>query len=288
MDIVVNRKHIRPRRVRVISQLEFGVICLVATSLPVWAEGNTAVAESASGVPATHIEGKSNVNARPLKTPSSKVSAHELTQSHKADLHHTLRKAVEESGTTPKQEEDATRTANAVNKLPGEKIDPKDLEHPPITGFHPLKKIFQPISDLEKTTEKLNVEGTKLEKPMGQLAEPMVHLQKKMVSVDAKVIQMQKTLHSVSDEVTGARSDLSSIREEMNDLKGPIVALQKPVTGVANPLEQIQLKLNLLLLFIFIFGMIVAFGTPIAAIMIYRKRHQLFPSAKKAPAGATH
>jgi chromosome segregation ATPase len=211
-----------------------------------------------------------------------KTQAHKVTQSQKQDLHKTLRKAVEENGTTPKQKEDAERTANAVNQLPGEKIDPKDLEHPPIKGFHPIKKIFQPISDLEKTTEKLNVEGTKLEKPMSDLQDPMMHLQKKMVTVDKKVVNMQATLKGVSDEVIGARSDLSSIRQQMNDLKRPIVALQKPVTGVASPLEQIQMKLNMLLFFIFIFGMIVAFGTPFAAILVYRNRSKLFPTAPAA------
>jgi chromosome segregation ATPase len=219
------------------------------------------------------------------------AQAHKVTQNQKQDLHKTLRKAVEEQGTTPKQQEDAARTASAVNKLPGEKIDPKDLEHPPIKGFHPIKKLFQPISDLEKTTEKLNIEGTKLEKPMAQLQDPMLHLQKKMVTVDKKVVQMHKTLKSVSDEVTGARSDLSSIRQQMNDLKRPIVALQKPVTGVASPLEHKQLKLNMLLFFIFIFGLIVAFGTPFAAILVYRNRAKLFPTApaaKKAGAGAAH
>ena len=211
-----------------------------------------------------------------------KTQAHKVTQAQKQDLHKTLRKAVDEQGTTPKQQEDAERTAAAVNKLPGEKIDPKDIEHPPIKGFHPIKKLFQPISDLEKTTEKLNIEGTKLEKPMADLQDPMLHLQKKMVTVDTKVVKMRQTLKGVSDEVIGARSDLSSIRQQMNDLKRPIVALQKPVTGVASPLEQIQLKLNMLLLFIFIFGMIVAFGTPFAAILVYRNRSKLFPTAPAA------
>lgn len=217
-------------------------------------------------------------------TPELTPHAHAVTKNQKQDLHKTLRKAVEENGTTPKQKEDAVRTANAVNKLPGEKIDPRDLEHPPIKGFHPIKKLFQPISDLEKTTEKLNTEGTKLEKPMGQLERPMLHLQKKMVTVDTKVVQMRKTLQGVSDEVIGARSDLSSIRQQMNDLKRPIVALREPVTGVASPLEQIQIKLNMLLFFIFIFGLIVAFGTPMAAVLIYRNRSKLFPSAHKAQA----
>jgi chromosome segregation ATPase len=218
------------------------------------------------------------------------AQAHKVTQSQKQDLHKTLRKGVEEQGTTPQQQEDAARTASAINKLPGEKIDPKDLEHPPIKGFHPLKKLFQPISDLEKTTEKLNVEGTKLEKPMADLQDPMLHLQKKMVTVDNKVVRMQKTLKGVSDEVIGARSDLSSIRQQMKDLKRPIVALQKPVTGVASPLEQIQMKLNMLLFFIFIFGMIVAFGTPFAAILVYRNRSKLFPTghAAQTEAGAAH
>ena len=304
-------------RIKSVSLEVSTLACLLAMSLPAIAQDKTSQADNSSnGKQTQSTKGQadssgssSGSGASTASTPeinkakaaihkaqtndhpaALNAQAHKVTQNQKQDLHKTLRKAVEEQGTTPKQQEDAARTASAVNQLPGEKIDPKDLEHPPIKGFHPIKKLFQPISDLEKTTEKLNVEGTKLEKPMAQLQDPMLHLQKKMVTVDHKVVQMHKTLKSVSDEVTGARSDLSSIRQQMNDLKRPIVALQKPVTGVAGPLEQIQLKLNMLLLFIFIFGLIVAFGTPFAAILVYRNRTKLFPStpAKKAGAGAAH
>ena len=213
-----------------------------------------------------------DVNRTPL---NSNITPHGVAAVQKKDLHQNLRQDTNQQGTTPKQEKDAARVAATVNQLPGEKVDPKDLLHPPIKGFHPLKKIFQPLDDLETSANKLDKEATKLEKPMGDLQAPMVDLQKKMVNVDHGVGHMQKKLVSVSDQVTGARSDLSEVREEINRVKSPIRALQGPVTGVAKPLEEIQIKLNVLLLFIVIFMFIVSFGTPMVAILIYKNRNKI-------------
>ncbi len=221
-----------------------------------------------------------DVNKTPL---NSNITPHGVASVQKKDLHENLRKDTAVQGTTAKDIEEAERVARAVNQLPGEKVDPRDLEHPPIKGFHPIRKLLRPLDNLEDSANKLHKEASKLEKPMGDLQAPMVDLQKKMVNVDSGVGHMQRKLDNVSDQVTGARADLSEVREEINRVKSPIQALQKPVTDIARPLEEIQTKLNVLLLFILVFMLIVSFGTPIVAIVVYRNRSKILGTRKPLP-----
>lgn len=183
-----------------------------------------------------------------------------------------------------KNKQDAKKTANVVNQVPGVKVDQKDLEPPtaaPIHGFHPIKKLMRPVENLEGMSIKLEQQIMKLEGPIAGLQPPMINLQHKMDKVDQSIGTMHGQLDSMQTEVTGVRSDLAVMRKDIEALKEPIVALKGPIGTVAKPLEKLENQLNFIILAIFVAAGAIAFGTPLAAVLIYKNRQKLFPDMMK-------
>lgn len=184
----------------------------------------------------------------------------------------------------PADKKTAKDTANAVNNVPGVNVSQKDLEppaSPPIKGFHPIKKLLRPIENLEGMSIKLEQQIMKLEGPIAGLQPPMKALQVKMTGVDDRISKMQDQLNGMQQQVTGVRSDLEAMRKQISQLQSPIEALRKPISNVSHPLEQVQQQLNFVLLAIVAAAIGIAVGTPIAAFLIYRNRHKLFPDLKE-------
>jgi septal ring factor EnvC (AmiA/AmiB activator) len=186
--------------------------------------------------------------------------------------------------TDAKNKQDAKKTADVVNQVPGVKVDQKDLEPPtgaPIHGFHPIKKLLRPVENLEGMSIKLEQQIMKLEGPIAGLQPPMINLQHKMDKVDQSIGTMHGQLDSMQTEVTGVRSDLAVMRKDIEALKEPIVQLKGPIGTVAKPLEKLENQLNFIILAIFVAAGAIAFGTPLAAVLIYKNRHKLFPEMMK-------
>jgi prefoldin subunit 5 len=181
---------------------------------------------------------------------------------------------------SPSKKKQATETANVVNQVPGVNVKKEDLEpptQPPIHGFHPIKKLLQPVENLEGMSIKLEQQIMKLEGPIAALQPPMQSLQKQMITVDSQIGTMHGQLDSMQSQVQGVRSDLAGMKQEIKELKAPIVSLEKPIAGVATPLEDLNNKLNYILGAILIAALAIAVGTPLAAIVVYRNRRKLFP-----------
>jgi|AGTN01.3.fsa_nt_gi hypothetical protein len=185
-----------------------------------------------------------------------------------------------------KLKSNAKKTADAANSVPGVKVSPNELmappTQPPIKGFHPIKKMLRPIENLEGVVIKMEQQIMKLEGPIAGLQTPMLNLHKKMVTVDEHIGGMQTQLNGMQTEVTGVRSDLSSMRKDIQELKEPIVALKGPIGTVAAPLERLQNQLNFIILAIFVAAGAIAFGTPVAAVLLYKYRHKFFPGLKES------
>jgi prefoldin subunit 5 len=181
---------------------------------------------------------------------------------------------------TPAKKKQANDTANVVNQVPGVNVKKEDLEpptEPPIKGFHPIKKLLRPVENLEGMSIKLEQQIMKLEGPIAALQPPMQSLQKQMIIVDGQIGTMHGQLDSMQTQVQGVRSDLAGMKQEIKELKAPIVSLEKPIAGVATPLEDLNTKLNYILGAILVAALAIALGTPLAAVVVYKNRHKLFP-----------
>ncbi|HEY9760830.1 MAG TPA: hypothetical protein V6C97_37105 [Oculatellaceae cyanobacterium] len=203
---------------------------------------------------------------------------------------------------TPKDNSINHSTAKALNRIPGVKVEPKDLEPPPeqleIKGFHPIKKLLAPIVRLERNSVQLQQQIMKLEGPIAGLNPPMMGLQKRMTSVEGKMGNMQEKLDGMNETVTGVgtqmngvRSDIQAMRKQISalqepimELKPPIEKLQGPLVNVAEPLSNVRKELAemktllaTVLAAILIATIAISIGTPIAAIYVYRNRKKIFP-----------
>jgi chromosome segregation ATPase len=182
---------------------------------------------------------------------------------------------AQETHTQRAQKNDALKQVNNV------KAETKDLEQlqvpPQITGFHPIKKIVQPITNLEKTSEQLDKEATKLEQPLSTFRKPILDVQHGMTHVDSRVTAMQGEITGTEKQVEGVRSDIADMRKDIQSLKEPVVALQEPMEKVAGPLEAVQKQLKVVLLAIFIGSMATAFGIPLTFVVLWKYRAKFFP-----------
>jgi chromosome segregation ATPase len=207
---------------------------------------------------------------------AQKLNGEQSTESTKKDTASSSQASATDAKT-------AKDTAKAVNNVPGVNVSQQDLQapsSPPIKGFHPIKKILRPVENLEGMSIKLEQQIMKLEGPIASLQPPMKNLQTKMGSVDQQIEQMQNQLNGMQSQVTGVRSDLHAMKKQIAQLQEPIEALRKPITGVSKPLEQVQQQLNLVLFAIVCAAIAIAIGTPLAAVLVYRNRHKLFPDLR--------
>jgi len=209
-----------------------------------------------------------------------------------------------------KKDEMNKQTAKAVNKVPGVNLKQADLqppaEDPPIKGFHPIKRLLQPVVRLEKNSVMLEQQIMKLEGPIGSLQPAMLGLDHKMDGVDKRMGTMHGQLNTMSGELTtmstdikdvsgkmnGVRQDIGGMRTQIKGLEVPIRQLQKPLndlqeplSNVAKPLQEVQKELSdMRTLLATVLGAIViaticiAVGTPVAAVLIFKNRHTLFPN----------
>lgn len=196
------------------------------------------------------------------------------------------------------------QTVDAVNQIPGVQVKTSDMQAPdlkPIKGFHPIKRMLRPVENLESMSIRLQQQIMRLEGPIASLQQPMLALQRRMTNfekmlggmdknltgVNSQVAGVQQQINGAREEIKGVRSDLAEMREQIDSLKAPIQKLHEPISNVAEPLAgldrrlvQVQGLIAGVLLMIVVSSIAIAVGTPIAAILIYRNRHKLFPQHK--------
>jgi hypothetical protein len=188
------------------------------------------------------------------------------------------------AGSTAKQPSETTKkvqaktTAAAVNQIPGVKVAPNELEPPqvpPIKGFHPIKRLLRPVEELGAMSVQIEQQLMKMEGPVAALHPPMTNLEKHMTSVNGTMEHMQSQVDGVTSQMSGVREDLAGMRKDVSELKQPMLTIQKPLVGVAKPLEKLQARLRWVLYAIIAATLGITFGTPIAAMYIYRHKEKL-------------
>ncbi|MDR3614618.1 MAG: hypothetical protein P4L53_13750 [Candidatus Obscuribacterales bacterium] len=253
-----------------------------------------AIVSTATGLCLASAVGANDVKTVPTKTATP--TAGEKTGFNKDEVKVPL---------TSKQIKADKETAKAANAVPGVHVDPKNLAvppvEPPVTGFHPIKKMLAPVVRLERNSMQLQQQIMKLEGPIAGLNSPMVGLQKHMVTVEGKMdgmqgelTKMRSNVDSVNDSMKGVQGDITAMRKEIagllppiNAMRGPIEKLEKPLINVAEPLtevkgelQQMKALLATVLGAVIVGCVFIAVGTPFAAFMAYRHRHKLFPALR--------
>jgi CII-binding regulator of phage lambda lysogenization HflD len=290
------------------SLLVAGTLCLASSAL---AE-STSTAEPAA-VPATEVATHTSAAAS-TEQSGAPIKANAATH----DLGGTATSPKNTKGIPVKKVSAKTdkmnkETAKAVNKVPGVNIKAADLqppaEDPPITGFHPIKKLLRPVIRLGKGAVEIQQSMMKLEGPVAGLQPSMTSLGNKMTTVDHQMAHMQKQLTDISGDVgqidacinrvgTGVdevRQDIAGIRQQVAHLTVPIREMQKPLHEMLAPLKDVtkpmsqvhgqlaELKTMLrgVVIAIIVGVLAITIGTPFAAVYVYRNRKKLFPHLRE-------
>ncbi|HEY9793956.1 MAG TPA: hypothetical protein V6D22_26405 [Candidatus Obscuribacterales bacterium] len=257
---------------------------------------------------------KLHLKRKPTASSSQSASADATTAESTKSLDHSA--LVSQNTGAPQTQaptQTDTKTAQAVSSIPGVNVDPSLMAKPvfdnPIKGFHPIKKLLQPVENLEKTSVALGQQIMRLEGPIASLQTPMIGLQTKMTSVEQRMGEMQGKLSNVQGSMVGVTHDMDDIGHQMHGVRGdlgtmqtrivqlekPIIGLREPITAVAHPVEGVQTQLatvqkeladlkSLLSTIIFVILVAagaIALGTPVAAVMIYKHRRKILPSVKE-------
>lgn len=205
----------------------------------------------------------------------------------------------------------AQQQAHVINKVPGMEVSSEDLKEKEVKkdfSLNPIAWLFKPVIRLQEQSVRLEQQIMKLTGPIAALQPGMLGLENKMTHVQGQMVNMggqigrvENKMGDVRGQMAGMQKDISAMRVELGqikqpitDLKGPIMQLhdplldiQKPVSTVGTKLESLDKQLadlktliSLVLTAIFVSAGMIAVGTPIAAILIWRNKSKLLPKAK--------
>ncbi len=140
---------------------------------------------------------------------------------------------------------------------------------------------------------------------LSAVSREMAPMGQELKSVSTEMVLMHKDIQSVArqmslmkEEMVATRANVGRLEAPIRELKDPVVSLKRPITSLASPLttvggrmEILQQELNdlktlmtMVLTSIFICAALIAIGTPLAAIWVWRNRAKLLPPPNRQEA----
>lgn len=202
----------------------------------------------------------------------------------------------------------SSKQAKVLNQIPGVNVTAKDLQESEVkkgVSLNPITWLFKPVIRLQEQSVHLEQQIMKLTGPISALQPGILKLDNRIVSVGkeigavrSEIGTVEEKIENVGNQLSAMRQDITAMRVELGEIKKPIVDLQGPIVRLHDPLTKIEkpisgidsrlvlldkelgdLKtlLSLVLTAIFISAGIIAVGTPVAAILIWRNKAKLLP-----------
>lgn len=129
-----------------------------------------------------------------------------------------------------------------------------------LKGTHSqLLRMGPDIASVRSDIAKIRGPITKIEKPLTSIAEPITNL---------------------DQQVTGVHDEIKQLRSPIVNIQQPITSLEKQLTGLSDDISALRNLLSLVLTSIFVAALMIAVGTPIAAIFIWRAKNKILPKPK--------
>ncbi len=125
--------------------------------------------------------------------------------------------------------------------------------------YRELKSMRPDLSNVRSDISKIREPITKIQEPLISMADP---------------------IHNLDKQVTGVHDDISRIREPLVRIEQPITSLEKQLTGLTSDISDLRNLLSMVLTSIFIAAIMIAVGTPIAGILIWRNKNKILPGPK--------
>lgn len=131
---------------------------------------------------------------------------------------------------------------------------------------HSIKGTYAQLKDMRPDLRQVRSDIGRIRGPITRLQEPL--------------ISMVEPIHNLNKQVTGVYGEISDIRAPLVNIEKPITSLDKQLTGLSNDISELRKLLSLVLTSIFAAAAIVAIGTPVAAIFIWRTKNKILPAPK--------
>ena len=91
---------------------------------------------------------------------------------------------------------------------------------------------------------------------------------------------MAEPIRNLDKQVTQVQEEMTQIRKPLAGIESPIISLDKKLTGLSGDIAGLRDLLSMVLTSIFIAAALIAIGTPIMAILIWRHKNKFLPSPK--------
>ncbi len=196
----------------------------------------------------------------------------------------------------------------AINKVPNVQVKTEDMKQEPLEkgpGLNPVAWIFRPLTKLQAQSVRLEQQIMKLTGPiaalqpgilglegritevrteMGQVKERMVSVQGDMGKVQGQLSDMQSNIRDMRQQMHTLEGPMRDLKSPITKLQGPLLELQRPVSSIGTRLNNLEEQLSqlrtliaLVLSSIYVAAALIAVGTPLAAILVWRNRRKLLP-----------
>ncbi len=213
----------------------------------------------------------------------------------KASQKEEANKPSEELVEKKKAEQKRTDRAmlKAANEVDGVEIDPNKFEEEKgfqLKHLNPFHWVFKPVTDMQQRVVHLEKQIMRLEAPIASLQKPMVGLRQDMGNVETQMSTIDNSMGHVNGHMEKVNGQMKTVDKRMGHVETqldkmyePVVGLQGPVTNVSSQLstlksdlqelkDVVSLTSTLILVAVVAVGLLVAVGTPIAALFAWRHR----------------
>jgi predicted nucleic acid-binding Zn-ribbon protein len=135
-----------------------------------------------------------------------------------------------------------------------------------------IKLLSQQIAEVRlsilgtyKELKQMRPDFTCVRKDIRDIHDPILRL-------ETPIASLSKPINNLDKEVVGLQGEISHLRGPLERLEDPVTRLSLQLTDLHSELHELHNELRLILASIFVAAIIVAFGTPVAAVMIWRNK----------------
>jgi predicted nucleic acid-binding Zn-ribbon protein len=149
----------------------------------------------------------------------------------------------------------------------------KGVENRIATVSGQMNSVQASIKGTYTELKRMRPDISRVRSDIDRIREPIMALKEPLIS-------MAVPIHNLDTQVSGVHDDISSIRKPLTNMEQPITNLEKQLSRLSGDIAALRDLLSMVLTSIFVAAGLVAIGTPIAAILIWRHKNKFLPPPK--------
>lgn len=115
---------------------------------------------------------------------------------------------------------------------------------------------------------------------IGLIRDPIMRVHRPLQSIVGPIHNLDKQVMSVSSNIRQIKPPLVHMERPLVSLDRSMTGVDKEITGLHKEIVELRNLITMVLTSIFLAAVLIAIGTPIAAILVWRNKHKLLPKPK--------